>query len=268
MTVSEWRRRAEGRLSPEDAYDARLLICAALDVNPGQLSLMGGRQLTEAELSALDGMLARRGDGEPVQYIEGKAYFMGLAFNVDKRVLIPRQDTETLCEEALNFLKPIRNPAVLDMCTGSGALAVSIAALMPGSSVTAVDISADALEVAKSNAEMNRVKVEFVLSDGFTALDGRKFDLIVCNPPYLTDEDMNELQREVRREPELALRAGEDGLMFYRRFAKEAPEHLLPGGAIMFEVGMGQAQDVRRLLGGGDIIKDLCGVERVVKTVI
>lgn len=271
MTVNEWRRSAcrimEQAGSADAAYDAKLMLCAVLGIEPTELAFRAGNVLDSAQISALEEMLKRRLDGEPMQYIEGKAYFMGLAFRVNQNVLIPRQDTETLCEAALEAIKGCKNPRVLDMCTGSGALAVSIARYAPGAKVTAADISPAALKVAAENAVDNGVNVEFIESDGFTQLKGRQFDVIVCNPPYLSQEDMDELQDEVKREPALALFGGQDGYDFYRRFACEMQDVLIDGGCALFEVGINQAGNVAGLFDNSVIIKDLCGIDRVVKTV-
>lgn len=159
---------------------------------------------------------ARREAGEPLQYVEGFAFFMGRRFRVDERVLIPRPDTEILAERALQYLEALPAPRVLDLCTGSGALAVTIAAQRPDARVVACDISEEALCVARENAA--GLNVAFARGDLFAAVEGA-FDVIVCNPPYLTAEDMLSLQREVRYEPALALRGGADGLDFYRRIA-------------------------------------------------
>lgn len=274
MTINDWMRAARARLegceNPDAATDARLLVCGVCHLEPGQVRFSGALPLTDEQIGELNTRLQRRVDGEPLQYIEGEAWFMGLRFSVDARVLIPRQDTETLCEEALNALKGIRNPRVLDLCTGSGALAVAIKHYCPAANVTGADISPDALNVARKNAIDHRAEVRFAEGDGFEPVKGERFDLIVCNPPYLTAQDMNELQVEVQREPELALFGGADGMTFYRRFSRETPKFLAPGGRIMFEVGEGQAEDVLSLLKDNfpgcenGIIKDLCGIDRVV----
>jgi len=212
----------------------------------------------------LESWVRRREAGEPLQYVEGFAYFMGHKFKVDGRVLIPRPDTEILAEEALKYLQKLSVPRVLDMCTGSGALAISIARARADADVTAVDISEDALCVARENG--GDTQVRFVKSDLFDVVEGA-FDVIVCNPPYLTSGDMDELQREVRMEPPLALFGGTDGLDFYRRMAEALPDRMQH--AAFFEVGMGQAADVREILlkkvsGRCEIFCDLAGIERVV----
>ena len=273
MTLRKWINGAEEALiassCPDSALDAKLIAAGVLNLPFGNLRFFAERELSEAEENEMNRRLRRRTEKEPLQYIENAAYFMGLCFYVDERVLIPRQDTETLCEAALEKIRHIKNAKVLDMCTGSGALAVSIAHFRRDAEVTAADISRDAIDVAEKNARILNARVRFVESDLFSSLENEEFDLIVCNPPYLTGEDMNELQEEVKREPELALFGGEDGLDFYRRLAEGIQGHLAPGGYALFEVGMGQAKDVIEIMKSTDpeetrVIKDLSGVERVV----
>ena len=216
------------------------------------------------DAETLAAWVARREAGEPLQYVEGFAFFMGHRFRVDSRVLIPRPDTEILAEAALGYLEKLESPSVLDMCTGSGALAVTIARARRDARVTAVDISEDALCVARENGA--DTQVQFVKSDLFDSVEG-DFDVIVCNPPYLTSGDMDELQSEVRQEPALALFGGEDGLDFYRRMAEALPQRMKH--AAFFEVGMGQAADVKEIMqaavhGRCEIFRDLTGIERVV----
>lgn len=274
MTISEWQAMAEKRLQVsrdvDAAYDALLFASAVTKIPLSNLRLEGGRELTDDELHKLSSMLARRENGEPEQYIEGEAWFMGLPFNVDSRVLIPRQDTETLCEEALHAIKRTAKPRVLDLCTGSGALAVAVKVNRPDAEVCASDISPDAIDLAKGNAERHSADIAFIESDGMTDVPG-VFDLIMCNPPYLTKEDMDALMREVRHEPALALYGGEDGLVLYRKFASEIAPHLSENGTALFEVGAGQAEDVKCIFKSvypdAEIssVRDLNGIDRVVK---
>ena len=207
---------------------------------------------------------ARLAAKEPLAYILGDTVFFAEKYSVSPAVLIPRPDTEILAERALQYLEALPAPRVLDLCTGSGALAVTIAAQRPDARVVACDISEDALCVARENAA--GLNIAFAQGDLFAAVEGM-FDVIVCNPPYLTEEDMLSLQREVRYEPPLALRGGADGLDFYRRIARELPVRLRR--AAFFEVGAGQARDVAQILraalpGRCEIARDLAGIERVV----
>ena len=203
----------------------------------------------------------RRLDGEPLQYILGEWEFMGLPFDVERSVLIPRQDTETLCEAALEWLKTRPGAKVLDLCCGSGCIGVSLAKLS-GAQVAFADISPDALAVAKRNARKNGVAGDFYESDLLAAVPG-VYDLVACNPPYLTAAEMASCQRELRFEPALALFGGADGLDFYRRLAAEWAEHVKPGGRLLLEIGYAQGAAVRGLFPGAVILKDICGLDRV-----
>ena len=206
---------------------------------------------------------------EPCQYIIGQTEFYGLSFLVNEHVLIPRQDTELLVEEALKTTA--EDSRVLDLCTGSGAVAVAIKHSRPDAAVTALDISKDALETAKKNAEQNGCEIEFLLSDLFEELGAeRKFDVIVSNPPYISETEYETLMPEVKdHEPSLALLAGEEGLDIYRRLTAEAPRYLTKGGALLVEIGCSQAEAVSGLFKENGfkeikVIKDLAGLDRVV----
>lgn len=212
-------------------------------------------------------LINRRCTRMPLQYITGKAYFMGLEFKVTPAVLIPRFDTEILVEEVLKYVDA--ESTVLDMCTGSGCIAVSIASLSKAT-VTGVDISQEALEIAKGNAEHNQVStVEFLESDMFQNVTGT-FDVIVSNPPYIPTKDVLELMPEVKEhEPMMALDGSEDGLFFYRILAEQAADFLNPEGLLIMEIGYNQAEDVKKLLANNNfigirVIKDLAGHDRVV----
>ncbi len=226
-------------------------------------------------------MVDRRAAGEPLQYIVGSQEFMGLPFEVNESVLIPRQDTESLVELALEKAKEKkRSLSVLDMCCGSGAIAVSVAHFLPKAKVTACDISADALEVAKRNAEKNGVagRIEFLQSDLFSVQKKKKtvpiketFDMILSNPPYIPTAVIGTLQREIcEHEPLGALDGGEDGLDFYRRIVKDARANLKKDGLLMMEIGSDQAEAVTALLEAEDayeeieVHRDLAGLDRIV----
>lgn len=203
----------------------------------------------------------------PLQYITGKAYFMGLEFKVTPAVLIPRFDTEVLVEEALKHVD--ENSTVLDMCTGSGCIAISLAVLGK-CPVTAVDISPEALEIARLNATHNKAdNVNFIQSDMFQNVTG-SFDMIVSNPPYIPTKDVRELMPEVlEHEPKLALDGQEDGLFFYRILVERCGGFLKPGGMLIMEIGYNQAEEVYALLEKNNymdirVIKDLAGLYRVV----
>lgn len=250
MTIREVLKAATVRLAaagvPDSDYDAAVMLGHVLDEDPLMLRANSWKEMPGEKLESYEVIIARREAREPMQYILSSAGFMGLEFHVEPGVLIPRPDTEILCEEALKRLAP--GSCVLDIGTGSGALAVSIAKLGKDVQVTAVDVSDTALVIAKGNAERNGANVRFVRSDCFAALAGEKFDMIVSNPPYINSQEMAQLMDEVRFEPELALFGGEDGLDFYRRISREAGAYLHEGGCLLFEIGWQQKDAVSELL--------------------
>ena len=248
--------------------EAEWLLCEATGLDRIGLYLNFDKPLQDDELSAYRSMVARRGKREPLQHILGSQEFDGREFIVTKDVLIPRYDTETLLEEAARQAPQART--VLDIGTGSGCIAISLAHRLPHAALTAVDLSPDALSIARRNAEQNNAQIEFLLGSFFQPLAGRRFDLIVSNPPYITQADLATLQPEVRDfEPRLALDGGPDGLDAYRVLAAEAPRYLEPNGWLLMEIGAGQDKDVARLLAdaGFDAIvtvPDSAGIMRVV----
>ncbi|MBQ4265441.1 MAG: peptide chain release factor N(5)-glutamine methyltransferase [Clostridia bacterium] len=250
MTIRETLKWASARLEqagvPNGDYDAAVMLAHVLGEDALMLRMNSWKGMPGEKIAAYEAMIARRETREPMQYILGETGFMGLSFHVEPGVLCPRPDTEILCEEALRRLAP--GARVLDIGTGSGALAVSIARLAQDCCVTAVDVSETALAIARSNAEKNGADVRFVKSDCFAALAGETFDMIVSNPPYINSEEMAQLMPEVHMEPELALFGGEDGLDFYRRISREAGGYLKPGGCLLFEIGWQQKDAVSALL--------------------
>jgi release factor glutamine methyltransferase len=254
--------------------DAELLVAHALGVGRVQLYLDLDRPLSPEELAGVRALVVRRRKREPVAYIVGQREFYRRAFEVDPAVLIPRPDTETLIERALERLPPESDARVLDLCTGSGAIAVTLAAERPGLRVTATDISAAALALAQKNALRHGVlsRIDFVQGDLFAALaEPALFELIVANPPYIAEADHAQLQPEIRlHEPAIALRSGADGLAHLRRLCAESSAWLTPGAAVLFEVGQSQAPAVLDLLRTADLSeprahRDLGGIERVVE---
>ena len=250
MTIREALRLAAARLEqagvPDADVDAAYLLASVLKEDTLAMRINGHRELAAPQRAAFDALCDRRTAREPLQYILGETEFMGLTFRVEPGVLIPRADTEILVEKALAWMKP--GARVLDIGTGSGAIAVSLAKLGRQAQVTAADVSDRALEIARQNAKRNGAAVEFVKSDCFSALKGRKYDMIVSNPPYISEDEMRGLMPEVTREPELALFGGADGLDFYRRISREAPEYLNEGGCLLFEIGWLQKDAVSALV--------------------
>jgi release factor glutamine methyltransferase len=249
--------------------EAEWLLCAATGLDRVGLYLNYDKPLNRDELALFRRMVARRARREPLQHILGSQEFCGLEFQVSPDVLIPRHDTETLVEEALK-----RAPGaarVLDVGTGSGCIAVTLAKRLPAARVTAIDISAPALEMACANARANGVEVEFLPGSLLEPVAGRRFDLILSNPPYIPSEEIKKLEPEVRDgDPLQALDGGPDGLAIYRRLIPAALEHLEPGGWLLVEVGIGQARDVAELFdtanGYGKVVtaRDPGGIQRVV----
>ena len=226
-------------------------------------------------------LIRRRGERIPLQQLLGVQEFMGLEFFVNESVLIPRQDTETLVEQAIGDIRAEEKKqlCILDLCTGSGCIGISLACLLDKkdavSEVVLSDISPEALSVTEENIRRLgcRERCRAAESDLFSAFDGELFDIIVSNPPYIPSDVIEELAPEVRdHEPRLALDGEADGLSFYRRIGKEAPRCLLPGGSLYLEIGCGQGADVSRILKENgfekiEVIKDLTGKDRVVKAV-
>ena len=248
--------------------DAEWLLAEAAGLSRLALLLDLDAPLSEQEAARFSDYTARRAAGDPLQYVLGCADFMGHAFRSDARALIPRCDTEPLCEAVIERAGALKTPSILELGAGSGAVSVSVKLACPGASVTAADVSRDALDLCRENAALHGVQIEWVESDWFSALAGRKFDLIFSNPPYIPSHELNALQSEVRREPALALDGGADGLDFYRRTMLELPEHLNAGGSLLFETGDGESEAVLAMLAGRfahtEMRRDLGGLPRVV----
>ncbi len=250
--------------------EAEILLSHSLRIPRIQLYVQFERVLKEDELAAFKALILRRANREPLAYITGHQPFMSLDFDIDPSVLVPRQETEKLVEVALERVKPLSDARVADICCGSGVIGVSIAKYAPQARLSGTDISEGAVRLSASNAAKNGVgeRCSFFRGDLFEPLKGAAFDLIVSNPPYIRSGDIDGLQPEVSRfEPRAALDGGADGLEFYRRIAEGAPAFLAPNGALMLEVGMGQSEQVRGLLGNFKnvrTVKDLSGIERVV----
>lgn len=236
---------------------AEILLAHVLQMTRVKLYIELDRPLDPAELKAYRALISRRADGEPAQYLVGQKDFYGRTFLVDPRVLIPRPETELLCEAVLQRLPKDAPAAVLDVCTGSGCIPVTIAAERPQAQLWATDLSADALEVARANAERLGVagRVTFLQGDLLAPAGGLPpFDVIVSNPPYVGTSEIPTLSREVQREPRLALDGGPDGLTLLRRLIPNAFSHLKPGGVLALEIGETQGAAVKALLEGAGYI--------------
>lgn len=232
---------------------AELLLAQLLKMPRMKLYLNFDRVLTEQETDALRQSVKRRGQREPLQHIIGSISFCGFDLAVDRRALVPRPETEILAELGWNFLSTSIScpPAALDVGTGTGCIAIALAAKCPNARITATDISADALALARENAAANKVaaRIDFYAGDAFAPLPGEaRFDLIISNPPYIASGEIEMLEPEVRDfDPRAALDGGADGLDFYRTFAARARPFLNPAGKLMVEFGDGQAQAIREL---------------------
>lgn len=262
ITATLGMERRDARL------DARVLAAHVLGVDAAWLIAHDTDPLPARHATAFQSLLARRLTGLPIAYLTGNREFYGRPFQVSPDVLIPRPDTELLVERALARIPPNQAIDVLDLGTGSGCIAITLALERPLARVTAVDRSPAALAIARRNAEFLNARVEFLASDWFSALCGRCFDLIVSNPPYIATEDPHLAQGDVRFEPLSALAAGADGLDDLRHLTAAACAHLQPGGALLLEHGYDQAEAVQALLRQNGIQSpqswnDLAGVQRV-----
>ncbi|WP_177503641.1 peptide chain release factor N(5)-glutamine methyltransferase [Anaerosinus sp.] len=252
--------------------DAEVLLSRVLGKERIYLYVHFDQPLQQMELGRFREMIKQRVKRIPVAYILGEKEFMGMDFSVSPAVLIPRPDTEILVENVIERLKKLGNVHIVDIGTGSGAIAVSILANCLNVSGVAVDISSEALAVAKSNAIRHGVdmRLEFVKSDVYDSLSAGQFDAIISNPPYIPDKDIAGLEPEVKREPYGALAGGKDGLDFYRRLIQEGIKFLKPNGFMAFEVGIYQAEDVADIgrqtgaFNHFEIIKDYGNIDRVV----
>lgn len=270
MTRREAVLQAEQKLQAagiaDAAIDARYLFYYAAGIGQTELLLYGKEKVSDKLLYAYDELISKRAEHIPLQYLTGVQEFMGIEFFVTPKVLIPRQDTERLVEEVLKYSSRKR---VLDICTGSGCIAVSVAKLGNPAYVAASDLSKEALDIARKNAVNAGVEVEFFCGDLFVPVKGT-YEVIVSNPPYIRTSDIEELMPEVRcHEPRIALDGAADGLIFYRRITKEAGKYLANGGFLFLEIGCGQAEAVVYLMqqngfSGIHVIKDYAGLDRVV----
>lgn len=240
-------------LGQEKRLEAELLLASVLGMNRANLLAHDREEMASDKAQAFRELIARRADDEPLQYLLGSTSFMGLDFKVAPGVLIPRFDTEILVEEAITCLSGADTPRrILDVCTGSGAIAVSLAKYVRDSEVWASDLSPQALALAEENSQRLAAQVRFRQGDLLEPFKEAAFDhyfqLIASNPPYITTEEMAELPGDVRREPVMALWGGADGLAFYRRLARESGALLADEGALVMEIGFAQGSAVRQIL--------------------
>ena len=272
MTAREALQEAERRLKAAGVPDARLdaewLLADVSDLPRLKLLLQTDRLLGEEAQARFFAWVSRRENREPLQYILGSAHFMGHEFLTQKGVLIPRADTEALCERAIGHIQP--GFRILDLCCGTGCLGISLKLVFPGEKVWLSDLSGDAVSLAKKNAALLKADVRVLQGDLFQPFKEQAFDLILSNPPYIPSPDLQGLQPEVRWEPPLALDGGPDGLEFYRRILGEAKNHLNPGGILLLEIGDGEAEAVSALLDRDyqkpALFPDLAGRTRVLET--
>ena len=229
---------------------ARLLLQYVLKKPRQYLIVYDNQQLTDKEEQEYLKYVELLTQGEPIEHITHQKEFMKLNFYVDENVLIPRQDTEVLVEEVMKIAKKMGAKKILDLCTGSGAIAVSLAKYLENVQLTALDISGKALDIAIANAKNNHVqnKITFVESNLFQNLGQEKYDIIVSNPPYIRRKEIESLDREVKKEPRLALDGGEDGLDFYREIIDRGYEYLKYGGYICLEIGYDQKEEVMQII--------------------
>lgn len=253
---------------------ARLLLQYVLKQTRQYIIVYDNKEINKKEQFEYFVNIEKLTTGVPLQHITHSQEFMKMDFFVDENVLIPRPDTEILVEETIKISKKITNPKILDLCTGSGAIAISIAKNVKDADIYAVDISEKALNIAKTNAKRLEVfdKIKFLKSDLFQNIEKTKFDIIVTNPPYIKKEDITYLSKEVQKEPLLALDGGVDGLDFYKKILNQSIDYLKFGSYICMEIGYDQKQDVLKIIQDIDKYvdtyskKDLCGNDRIIVT--
>lgn len=266
--------RARGIESPR--LDAELIVAHTLKIDRMRVILDADRPLEGAELVQLRDLVKRRRAYEPIAYLRGEREFYGLKFRVDKRVLVPRPDTETLVDAALTRSMHLSmSMRQLDLCTGSGCVAIAMARQRPTAQVFGSDVSNDALAVARDNAlRLGAYNTAFFESDLFAAFAGKRFDVITANPPYIASAEIATLMPDVRdHEPKLALDGGEDGLVLVRRIVTDSPAHLEPRGLLAVEIGAGEAPATVALFEAGGFVdvrvhRDIARIERVVTGVV
>ena len=251
---------------------ARLLLQYVLDKPRQYIIVYDNKEIDKQQQWQYFVNIEKLTKGIPLQHITHRQEFMKMDFFVDENVLIPRPDTEILVEEVIKIAQKYNSPRILDLCTGSGAIAISLKKFVPNADITAVDISEKALEIAQKNAEKLEAKINFVKSNLFDKLDNKKFDIIVSNPPYIRKDEIKKLSEEVQKEPKIALDGGEDGLDFDRIIAEQAINYLKTGSFLCFEIGYNQKNDVIKIIEDEQNYKntyckkDLYGNDRIIIT--
>lgn len=275
MKIEELLRYGKEKLEKQKVEDAsiisRILMQYVLKIDRNKLIINKNDNVDINKENEYKEYIEKIIKGKPVQYITNNQEFMKLNFYVDENVLIPQPDTEILVEKVIKSIDIMENIEILDMCTGSGCIGISLAKNIKNTKVTLVDISKEAIEIAKKNAIQNEVenKITFIQSDMFENVKG-KFDIIVSNPPYIKTNIIQTLDKQVQNEPHIALDGGEDGLDFYKILINEAHKYLKKDGKIFLEIGYDQKQEVENLVKQSkhykkiETIKDLSQNDRVI----
>ncbi len=280
MTIKELLNQGTIMLKNEDVdgpkNKARAILQYTLKKSKEYTIIYDTKEVTQKQRDEFVKNIKRLISGEPLQYITGVQEFMKINFIVTKDVLIPQPDTEILVEEVIKIANKLDNPLILDLCTGSGAIAVSLAKNIPNAKIVATDISKKALEIARQNAKLNGVlnNIDYIESNLFDKIKNIKFDIIVSNPPYIETDEIRKLPKDVRQEPTIALDGGKDGLDFYRKIFNKGNEYLNRQGYLCVEIGYNQKEAVRKIIDKKKryvqtyCIKDLCQNDRVIVTQI
>ena len=275
MNIKQALEEAKNILKSNDFEDSNIiakeLLSYVLKKDKVYLTINSDTALTDTEYAEFTKYIEQIIDGKPVQYIIQKQEFMGMKFFVNEDVLIPQPDTEILVETVLDICERYGEQSlrILDLCTGSGAIAISLSKIL-NTQVFASDVSTKALKVAEKNNVMNNTKVEFIESNLFEKINGEKFDIIVSNPPYIKNEEIKSLSKQVQNEPYIALAGGEDGLDFYRKIIDEAYKYINKNGYLCLEIGYDQKEDLIKLIKQNEnyeyenCIKDLSNNDRCI----
>lgn len=275
MNIKQALEEAKNILKSNNFEDSNIiakeLLSYVLKKDKVYLTINSDTALTDTEYAEFTKYIEQIIDGKPLQYITQKQEFMGMEFFVNEDVLIPQPDTEILVETVLDICKRYGNQSlrILDLCTGSGAIAISLSKIL-NTQVFASDVSTKALEVAEKNNILKNSKVEFIESNLFEQINGEKFDIIVSNPPYIKNEEIKSLSKQVQNEPYIALAGGEDGLDFYRKIIDEAYKHINKNGYLCLEIGYDQKADLIKLIKQNEnyeyenCIKDLSNNDRCI----